>query len=552
MWFRSVFLKTLRDYRVPILGWGFGMGVTIVSPMASVASLISTPAQREALAALAAQFAWNAAPVAADTVGGYATFKIGIFVFIVCIWPLLAASRTLRGEEERGSLDVLLSAPRSRLTVALQKIAALWVALLLIGLIAGVVAYAGGTAFKGEFSLVDGILWGLDLTLICMVIGGIALLISQFTHERGTAAGATGALLVLFIVVDMFHRVIDGADWLSRLSPIYYYNESKALIPSYGTSVEGFAVQLALAVVLTGAAVWLFTRRDVGDVVKLPFNLTLTRSAPATRTVPAGDWSLRSVYARSLGMIAMPALWWAIGFAAFAVWLIVAVQQLAGKLQPIFQGSGSELAARILANIGGGSQTALNELLLGAMFEMLPILLMAFAVTQVNRWSADEDDGRLDLLLAAPQSRPGVMLGRFAALATATVLLGIVTLASAAIGAQVAGVSLDMTHLAEATLGMIPLGLLIAAIGYLASGWLRTAADTGLLSFVLAAWFLISFVGPDLKWPDATLRLSALYYYGTPLLHGLNFGDVALLVVAGALALAAATYRFTRKDILPA
>ena len=39
MFFRNVFLKTLRDYRVAILGWGIGMGLTIVSPMASVAEL---------------------------------------------------------------------------------------------------------------------------------------------------------------------------------------------------------------------------------------------------------------------------------------------------------------------------------------------------------------------------------------------------------------------------------------------------------------------------------------------------------------------------------
>jgi ABC-2 type transport system permease protein len=96
---------------------------------------------------------------------------------------------------------------------------------------------------------------------------------------------------------------------------------------------------------------------------------------------------------------------------------------------------------------------------------------------------------------------------------------------------------------------MIPLGLLIAAIGYLASGWLRTAADTGLISFLLAAWFFISFVGPDLKWPEATLRLSAFYYYGTPLLHGLQFGDIAVVVVLAACALALATVRFMRKDI---
>jgi ABC-2 type transport system permease protein len=548
VWFRSVFLKTLRDYRVAIIGWGVGMGLVIVSPMASVASLISTPQQRAALASLAAQFAWNADAVKADTVGGYAVFKIGIFVFIACIWPLLAASRTLRGEEDRGSLDILLSAPRTRLSIALEKVAAIWTALLLIGLIAGVLAYLGGAGFKADFTLTDALLWGLDLSLICMVFGGVALLISQFTHERGPAAGATGALLLVFIVVDMVHRVIPGTDWLSRLSPIYYYNLSKPLIPSYGASADGMLVLVGLAVALTGGATWLFARRDVGDVVQLPWNLRLSRPAAASKALPVGDWSLRSVYTRSLGMIATATFWWTLGFAAFAAWMVVAVHEIADKMNALLTGAPSSLTVQILQNIGGGT-TGLNALLLGAIFELMPVLLMAFAVTQVNRWSADEDEGRLEMVLAAPQPRAIVLLGRFGALASAIVIIGVVTLATAWIASSIGGVALDSTNLAEATLGMIPLGLLIAAIGYLASGWLRTAADTGLISFVLAAWFFISFVGPDLKWPDATLRLSAFYYYGTPLLHGLQFGDIAIVVVVAAGVLALATLRFTRKDI---
>jgi len=548
VWFKNIFLKTLRDYRVAIIGWGIGMGLTIVSPMASVATLISTPAQRAALAAVAAQFSWNADSVAVTTIGGYATFKIGIFVFIACIWPLLAASRMLRGEEDRGSLDVLLSAPRSRVDIALHKVAAMWTALLLIGLISGVIAYLGGLAFKADFSLVDGLLWGLNLALIGMVFGGVALLISQFTHERGPAAGATAGLLLLFIVLDMVHRIFSGADWLSKLSPMYYYNLSKPIIPSYGSSAGGMLVQFAIAVVLAAAAIWLFARRDVRDVVQLPWNIRLSRQPAASKALPAGDWTLRSFYARSLGQIAMPTFWWTLGFAAFAAWMIVAVHQLADKLNALFTGGTSSLTVQILRNIGGGT-SGLNGLLLGAMFELMPVLLMAFAVTQVAGWSSDEDDGRLELVLATPQSRTNVLLGRFAALATATVIVGVVTLTVAWISAAIGGVSLDTTYLAEATLGMIPLGLLIAAIGYLASGWLRTAADTGLISFLLAAWFFISFVGPDLNWPDATLRLSAFYYYGTPLLHGLHFGDIAVVVIAGAVALSLATYRFASKDI---
>jgi ABC-2 type transport system permease protein len=545
VWLSSVFLKSLRDYRVAILGWGIGMGLVVVSPMASVNALVTTPQAREQLVSLAATFAWNADAIAVDTIGGYATFKIGIFIFLIAIWPLLAGSRTLRGEEDRGSLDVLLSLPHPRLRVALEKLAAMWTALLAMGLLIGLLAFAGGKKFGGDFGLADALLFGLNLALICAVIGALALLISQFTQERGPAAGWTAALLLIFIVLDMVHRVLPNSEWISRLSPVYYYNLSKPLVPSHGADAGAMVILFALAAVLGGAAAWLFVHRDVGGTVPLPRWLRLPERQ-AGRALPVGDWSLRSVYARSVGMIAMPAFWWTLGIAGWAVWMVVVVQQMEARLSALL--SSSPTMINLIKNMGGGD-ASLNAGFLSAMFFFLPLFLMAFAVTQVNGWSADEQDGRLELVLATPQRRLGVLLARFAALATATVAIAVITLLASAVAAAATGLKLDPGNLAAATLGMIPLGLLIAAIGYLAAGWLRTAADTGLLSFVLVIWFVISFIGPELNWPDATLRLSAFYYYGTPLLHGLQLTSVVGVFAVAALALGLGALRFIRKDI---
>jgi ABC-2 type transport system permease protein len=239
-------------------------------------------------------------------------------------------------------------------------------------------------------------------------------------------------------------------------------------------------------------------------------------------------------------------LWWTLLIAGWAGWVVYVVQLMEARLSGLL--SSSPAFTNLIKNLGGADVTV-NAGFLSAMFIFLPLFLMAFAVTQVNRWSADEQDGRLDLVLAAHQRRLGVVLGRFAALATATVVIAVITLLVSFASAGAAGLSLDGGNLVAATLGMIPLGLLIAAFGYLASGWLRTAADTGLLSFVLAAWFFISFIGPELKLPDATLRLSAFYYYGTPLLHGLSLTSVLEVVAVAAVALGLGTLRFMRKDI---
>jgi ABC-2 type transport system permease protein len=547
MLFRNIYLKTLRDYRIAILGWGVGIGLLMYVVLVAVPSLVDTPQARASLVSLGASFAWLAEPVSLDTPGGYVTWKYGLTILIIAIWPLLASSRMLRGEEERGSLDVLLSLPRGRGRVALEKLAAIWTALLGMGLLIGLLTFAGGRSASADFGLGDTLLFGLNVVLICGVFGAIALLISQFTQERGTAAGATGGLLLIFIVLDMVHRVFPNTEWISRLSPIYYYNLSKPIVPAYGTNVGAMLVLLALSIILSGAAVLLFVRRDIGGTVTLPGWLRLPeRAKRPERALPVDDWSLRSVYSRSLGMMLVPTFWWTVVIAGFAAWMIVIAKQIEIQMASLY--TSSPLLKDFITKVGGGDIST-NATLLSALFAFIPLLLMAFAATQANRWAADEEDGRLELVLSTPQSRLQVLFGRFAALTTATIIIGVLTLAATAVASVATGLKLDWGNLAAATLSIIPLGLLVAAIGYLLSGWLRTAVDTGLLSFLLVIWFFISFIGPELNWPDGVQKLSAFYYYGTPLLHGLPLGDMLLVLAVAMVALVIASVRFVGKDI---
>jgi len=60
-------------------------------------------------------------------------------------------------------------------------------------------------------------------------------------------------------------------------------------------------------------------------------------------------------------------------------------------------------------------------------------------------------------------------------LTTATVIMAVMTLGLTALASAVSGLALDGGNLAAASLSLIPLGLLMAAVGYLLSGWVRTA-----------------------------------------------------------------------------
>jgi len=74
MWFKSVYLKTLRDFRIAILGWGAGMGLLMYAVLVAVPSLVATPQARASVVSLGSTFSWIAEPIALDTPGGYVTW----------------------------------------------------------------------------------------------------------------------------------------------------------------------------------------------------------------------------------------------------------------------------------------------------------------------------------------------------------------------------------------------------------------------------------------------------------------------------------------------
>jgi ABC-2 type transport system permease protein len=96
---------------------------------------------------------------------------------------------------------------------------------------------------------------------------------------------------------------------------------------------------------------------------------------------------------------------------------------------------------------------------------------------------------------------------------------------------------------------MVPVGLVVAAVGYLLSGWLRTAAVTGILIGLLLASFLLNLLGPPFHLPRILMQFSIFEAYGAPLVDGLRVSSTLGLLGVAAAALAIATVRFARKDL---
>jgi len=557
MWFSSIYLKTLRDYRLAVASWGLGLGAMVAVSMVIAQSQFSSPEARASITGLAESFAWLSQPVDVTSPGGFVTWRLGPFLALLpAIWALLAGSRTLRGEEERGSLDVLLSTPRSRLRTATEKVLALFSALLFMGLLIALPTLAAGRAVQAGFGAGDALLAGVNIALHASVYGALALLLSQFTRERAPAAAAAGALLALAFVLDAVGRMIGEAAVVRWLTPVHYYGLSKPLITGYGADVGGLLALSLLATALSVASIALLLRRDIGaPVVLLRERRRSAVSAEqqaalmtAAVLLPTNDWSLRSVYARSLATVGRQALWWTLVIVAYSAMMTAIARQIKEDLQALLKSSA--LYSQLVGGVSGvGDLTNDASYLSIVAFALLP-LMIGFAVVQAGRWARDEEDGRLEMVLATPHGRASVMLAGFAALVTAVLVIVFTAFVALALAVTLAGLTIAFPLLLGAMLALAPLALIVSATGYLASGWLRTAAVTGLLTLLVVASFFLSFLGAALRWPDSVLQFSLIEQYGTPLVTGVDGLAMLRLVLITAVVLGAAAWRFARKNIV--
>lgn len=152
----------------------------------------ATPAVVTAFSSFARIISFLGDPYAMNTPEGYINFRYmdTTLPILLSIWPILAGARLVRGEEERGTIDVLPSTSLSRTRLLLEKIGAFVVVLLVIAVLFALGVVVGEAALgDGHIDGVRALLAGLNLSLLSFFFGMVALLISQLTISRRAAAG---------------------------------------------------------------------------------------------------------------------------------------------------------------------------------------------------------------------------------------------------------------------------------------------------------------------------------------------------------------------------
>lgn len=513
--------------------WGFVFGAVVVASVTGYVNAYPTLADRrgvaESLGTNPGVQALLGTAHRIDTVAGFVAWRsVGVMGLVGGVWGLLTATRLLRGEEDAGRWELLLTGRTDRGRAALAGCAGLAGGLVALWIPTAVLTVLVGRGPDAGFSVTASLFLSVALVAPAAMFLAIGALCSQLAATRRQASTLAAAVLGVSFVVRLVADSGTGLRWLAWASPLGWVGE---LRPLTGTRPAPLLLVAAVVAGSVAGTVALARRRDLGGSI-----LADRASAPA-RTRLLGSplaFAVRLSRATTAG--------WMVGV-ALGGFIFGVVAKAAGDAL----NSGS--AADLLARIGGRSTGARTYL--GVAFFVIGSLVALQAAGHVATTRDEEADGRVDNFLVRPVRRIPWLAGRLAVAVAAITATGLIAALAAWIGAASQHTGVGLAAMVGAGLNVVPAGVVVLGIGTLAHAALPHRASA--VAYGLVGWsFLIELVGGIVDADHWLLDLSLFHHLAPAPAVSPRAGAAVAMVLVGLAAAAVGAVWFRRRDLVPA
>jgi ABC-2 type transport system permease protein len=526
---RAIAVRAFRQIWIGATVWAIAFGATVAASAVTYAN--SFPDRESRLRLLASTghdrgLAMLLGPVSAiGTVGGYTVYKGFVFLTSIgAIWGLLIATRLLRGEEDAGRWQLVLTgrvraggATASTLVACFAAVGIVFVGTTLITLLA---------ARDPDVALGTGatVLYGLSLAIVPAVFVAVGALTSQLARTRRVA---TGLGMTFFAVAFMVRMVADAGEstkWMLWLTPFGWTERVRPF-----TENDARPLLLALVVVagIVTISLILAARRDAGSGV--------IATSDVARLRPRGLGSPLGLVAR---MDAPVLVAWCAG--------AIAASFAFGIIAKIASGAVSSSVSDMLDKFGVRGSLVLQYF--GVAFLFFATIVALLPVSEIGAAAADETSGRTGFVLTQPVTRVALLAQRIGLVALVLFVTGLLTGVAAWLGARSQGVDPGLGRLIGAGLNVVPTGLLVLGIGALVLAVAPRAAVRAVYGVVIASLLLdlVASLAADFKWLG---RLSVFHYMALAPAESVHVTNVVGTLVAAAALCTGALILFGRRDV---
>ena len=260
----TIYIYTLGRLRGAILGWGIGLALFGGYMIRFYDTLAE---QGEALTQLMAQYPRELLAFFGDmtqlfTPAGYLHIEFFSYIpLILGIFIASIASGLLAGDEERGTLDLVLSYPISRGRLFAGRVGAFIsavIGILFLIWLSFIISIQG--TLMEEISAIEMALPLLSLAGLLVFFGALGLLLSLLLPSQRAATMITSLFLFSSFFLSGMASIDENLETLETYSPFHYYQGGYALNEmNWGW----LAILTGLATFMILLAWWRFEQRDI-------------------------------------------------------------------------------------------------------------------------------------------------------------------------------------------------------------------------------------------------------------------------------------------------
>ena len=458
-----------------------------------------------------------------ETVAGFVAFRtLGVIPLIIAIWASLTATKALRGNEDTGRWEILISSRVTKRYATMATIRGLF-ASLTISLVLASVIIAFTARLSHDFSIRSSFFFSLTLFASGYLFIAVGSLASQLVNSKRSASTMTGITIGLSFLIRAVADSSPSISWIHWFSPFGWITQSAPLThPSWW----GLALTLVTTLTLLIITLTISEHRD------------LNGSVFSERASNHVGMKLTGVTKLWLRLQSSSITNWILGlfFISFAFGLV-----LHGATKAF---SGSSTIKNTFSDLGISNT---SDLFLGIIFLMLTAGLMFAANGFATSLREQEAEGFMDHLLVAPISRTRILLSRIIVSICALVLTAIAAGLGAFAGSGLRNGTLALADALSASINIVPSTLLLFGISIAVFGISPRA--TAIVGQSLLAWsFLLELIGSALKLNHWFMDTSLLHHMAFAPAVAPRWGENGILLLISTSLIGLGFFSFNRRD----
>jgi ABC-2 type transport system permease protein len=261
----EVLIQTLRERRRSLLWWVLGLvalvGLTVAFYPSVQHSSGLSDYSKNLPKGLRALFAGGETNLVSGA--GYLNSQVFALMApaVLLIFAIGIGAAAVAGEEEQGTLDLLLAQPLRRVDLVLQKLLALAALVLVLAVTLLVTVALGSRVVDLHIGFDKLVAASGGVALLALLFGATALAAGAIWPGRGRAIAVAAGLAILAWTLDGLGQAVDGLKPWRPLSPYYQALGRNPLRD--GVPWGSWALLLGVSALLCAAAALGLQRRDI-------------------------------------------------------------------------------------------------------------------------------------------------------------------------------------------------------------------------------------------------------------------------------------------------